>query len=249
MTNSQSLSGPTRKLVIALQKGILILARHWTLPAMLVIITIPGLAFLASAFMASDQPAAGQAVYRFLAPHDHQLPQRSYFLFSERGGVQTYSRAQIIGWGGEPGNLRAFVGNGEIGYKLGLNQRMIAIFLAMVLGGLIWQLRGGQPHLRFPWLLLLALPLLIDGLSHMDSDATTGYRLINAWAVTLTGGLFSEEFYAGTTLGTLNWWLRTLTGALFGLGLVWYLFSYFSIRFAAIRRELEPKLRKAGLVK
>ena len=87
-------------MVILLQKSILLLARHWFLVAILLAWVVLGLALLAPALMAAGQPEAGQAIYRFLAPHDHQLPQRSCFLFGPHG-IDTYSLEQVLAWGGE----------------------------------------------------------------------------------------------------------------------------------------------------
>jgi hypothetical protein len=238
-------TGFSRKLVLFLQRLILLLARHWFLVAILLAWGVLSLALLAPALMAADQPEAGQAIYRFLAPHDHQLPQRSYFLFSSNGIVQTYSLDQVLSWGADPNNLRAFAGNREIGFKMGLNHRMVAIFAGIVAGGLVWGLAGGRPRLGPIVFLLLTLPLLVDGFSHMLSENSgAGFRQSNAWAVALTEGIFSAAFYEGTTIGSLNWLLRTVTGLLFGLALVWFLFSYLSIRFEEMRTRLEPKFQK-----
>jgi len=233
--------------VIFLQKSILWLARYWFLIAISLAWIVLGLALLAPALMSAGLTGAGQSVYGFLAPHDHQLPQRSYFLFGEAGGVQSYSLEQVLALGADPRNLRAFVGNPEIGFKMALNHRMTAIFGAIVGGGLAWGVAGGRPRLGPIWFIALMLPLLIDGFSHLISENSgQGFRAGNAWAVSLTGGIFPATFYEGTTIGTLNWLLRTITGILFGLGLVWFLFTYLSIRFRAIRAQLEPKLRRAG---
>ena len=250
MSEYKVVTGRARDVIILLQKLILILARFWYFPALMAAVTILALAFLAPAFMSAGQRQTGQAIYRLLAPHDHQLPQRSYFLFSEAGGVQTYSLEQILAWGADPDNLRAFIVNPDIGFKTGLNHRMVAIFTTLSLGGLIWGLAGERPRLRFIPFLLMTMPLLLDGFSHINSEIDdNGFRQTNAWAVALTGGLFPETFYTGTTIGSLNWLLRTISGALFGLGLAWFLFTYLSNRFAAIRYELEPRLRKIGAIK
>jgi uncharacterized membrane protein len=249
MTNQPPLTGFKRDVVIFLQKLILVLARAWYFVALMAAVTFLALAFLAPAFMASDQPGAGRTIYALLAPHNHQLPQRSYFVFGVTGGIQTYSLAQLLAFGAEADNPEAFLGNADIGYKTGLNHRMVAIFSGLCLGGLIWGLAGGRPRLRLIPFLLMTLPLFIDGLSHMSSDGGAGFREENEWAVIITGGLFPASFYAGTIIGTLDWLLRTATGLLFGLGLAWFLFTYLSNRFAAIRRELEPKLRRAGAIK
>jgi hypothetical protein len=234
-----TISGPTRSLVITLQKAILFLARYWFLIANLLALTILALGFLAPMFMSMGWPEAGQAVYRFLAPHNHQLPHRSYFLFGQHGPIVTYSLEELLGFGADPQNLQAFIGNPKIGFKTALNHRMIAIFVAILLGGLGWGLAGERPRLGLVGLLLFSLPLLIDGFSHMISERNgLAFRATNEWAVWLTGGLFSTQFYQGTTIGTLDWWLRTLTGLLFGLGLIWFLYSYLSGRFMTIRTRL-----------
>ena len=246
---SHRVTGPSRTIIIWLQKSILTLSRHWFLVANLLSGTVLALALAAPALMALGQPSAAQIVYGWLAPHDHQLPQRSYFLFGRSGWLHSYSLEQVLAWGADPANLRAFVGNPEIGFKLGLNHRMVAIFGAIFLGGLSWGLAGGRPRLGPGGFLLLALPLLLDGFSHMLSENSgIGFRATNTWAVSLTGGALPGWFYQGTTIGSLNWLLRTVTGLLFGLGLVWFLFTYMSYRFGLMRVQLEAKLHKIGAI-
>jgi len=243
MNNSRPpVGGYTRATVIFLQKAILFLARYWFLLTNLAALTILAAGLLAPTFMALDRPEAGQALYRFLAPHNHQLPQRSYFLF---GPKLSYSLEEILAFGADPQNLEAFTGNTRIGFKMALNHRMTAIFVAILLGGLGWGLANERPRWGLVGLLLLSLPLLADGFSHLISERSgLGFRETNDWAVWLTGNTFSTQFYQGTAIGSLNWALRTLTGFLFGLGLVWFLYGYLSHRFATIRARLEARYRK-----
>jgi uncharacterized membrane protein len=232
------------KIVLGLQKGIYRLSIYWLPVAVLVPTTIFLLAVLAPALMSAGQTEPAATVYRWLAPHDHQLPQRSYFLFGETGLVRSYSLAQVQDWGADPVNLRAFVGNPQIRFKMALNHRMTAIFAASVVACIVWVLRGGRPKVGPLWLIIFILPLIIDGFSHRQSELSgAGFRESNAWAAALTGSAFPPEFYSGTTVGSLNWWLRTLTGVLFGLGFTWFMLTFLSVRFAAIRMQLEPKLR------
>lgn len=239
-------TGRAREAVIAVQKLILFVARYWYLFVLGLTWLVLLLGLLAPTLLALGLPDAAEWCYEALTPHNHQLPQRSYFLFGETGIIRTYTVEQLIEQGADPLNLQAFTGNAEIGYKTALNHRMLAIFGAILIGGLGWGLARGRPRVNLVGLLLLALPLLIDGLSHtVSEDSGLGFRATNAWAIALTGGIFAPEFYTGTTVGTLNWWLRTVTGGLFGLGLVWFLCSYLSARFAPIRAKLEPKLRRA----
>ena len=250
MSNPPPQSTTKRGLVITLQKGIWWLSKYWAPVAMLPAVSFLMLALLAPALMSQGYTGVGQRVYRFLAPHDHQLPQRAYFLFGQNGGVQSYSLEQVLAQGADPTNLRAFTGNPQIGYKMGLNHRMTAIFTGIVIGGFIWIFGGGRPQLKLIWFIIMTLPLLIDGFSHRSSELSgTGFRNANLWAATLTGGTLPPTFYSGTTIGSLNWLLRTVTGLIFGLGLVWFLFTFFDRRFTKIRAQLQPKLRRAGAVR
>jgi uncharacterized membrane protein len=243
-------TGRTRDVVIFLNKLILFLARRWELLANGLFALVLGLAILAPALMAAGLTEAGQAIYRFFAPHDHQLPQRSYFLFSQVGGIQTYSLEQILTWGALSFYPRAFVGNPEIGFKMAINHRMTAIFVGLLGGGLLWSSTYVQPKVRWFGLTLLTFPMMLDALSHMATERMGfPFREGNLWAVWLTGGAFPTNFYTGTTMGSLDWLLRTVTGLLFGLGTVWYLYPYLHRNFANIRKELEPKLRKIGAIR
>lgn len=247
-------TGQTRALVIGIDRLILAMARHWLLLVNVFLGLYIGLAVLAPALMASGFTGPGQAVYRFFSFQCHQLPQRSYYLFSQVGGIQTYPVDQVVAWGADPSStftLRAFNGNPEIGFKVAIAHRLTAIHTAMFVGGLLWGLIGRRlPRLSTLGFLLLVLPMALDGGSHMLSEITRlGFRESNAWAVWLMGGLFPSSFYAGTTVGSLNWLLRTVTGTLFGLTTIWFVFPYLNRGFDDIRRQLEPKLRRVGAIR
>ncbi|MCL4265456.1 MAG: DUF2085 domain-containing protein [Anaerolineae bacterium] len=235
------ITGWRRSLVMGLQKLVYWLARYWYFLFMAAASIFLLLGFLAPALLAEGYEAAGTAVYRFLAPHNHQLPERSYFLFGESGFIRTYSLEQVIAFGADPQQAQAFTGNAHMGYKTALNHRMVAIFMGMVIGGLVWGWRRGRPSLSLFVFILFTLPLLLDGFSHIISEQGSGFRESNDWLVVLTGGMGTAVFYTGTTAGTLNWWLRTLTGLLFGLGLVWFSFPRFASYFGGVKKQLEKK--------
>ena len=235
----QPVSGLTKSIVIALQKFIWYLAHFWPIPAILVAPAFLSLGLLAPTFMADGYEDVGKAVYRILAPHNHQLPQRSYFLYSTDGGVATYSMAELVAEGADAADPESFLGNELIGFKTALNHRMVAIFATIFVGGLAWLALGRRPHFGAPWFLLFLIPLLLDGFSHLISESSSlAFREQNAWAACLTGHLFSTDFYEGSKMGSLNWVLRNLTGGIFGVGIVWYLFTSFDDFFNRIKRRL-----------
>lgn len=239
--NRTAVTGWRRTLIIFLQKLVYWLATYWYGLFMAAAIIFLFLAFLAPALMAEGYEGAGTAVYRFFATHNHQLPERSYFIFGEDGAFRSYSLEQVVAFGADPANRQAFVGSAQIGYKTALNHRMIAIFVGMIIGGFVWGVRKGRPRLSLFAFLFMAMPLLLDGFSHMISESGGGFRADNNWFVVITGGMGTAVFYTGATMGTLNWWLRSLTGLLFGLGLVWFAFPRFADYFQGIRRTLERR--------
>lgn len=233
-----------RSLIQWLQEGIRWLARRWHPLAVAIIGLIWAGAWLAPILMATGFSEAGEQIHRLLAPHDHQLPQRSYFLFARPNPgdtvwLTTYTEAELEVAGADPQNWRAFIGNEQLGYKTALNFRMFAIFSGLLAGGLLWPLLRNRLSPAYATLMLL--PMLLDAISHISSEQGSGYRAENRWAQVLTAGLLPQAFYIGTTLGSLNWWLRSLTGLIFGLGAVYLLFWYLDLQFSDILRQLEQR--------
>jgi uncharacterized membrane protein len=227
---------------------VLAMARHW-LPVVNALSGLwLGLAVVAPLLMAAGMYGPAGLLYRFFSFQCHQLPQRSYFLFGQAGGIHTYSLQQVLTWGADPSYLRAFLGNPQIGFKIAFDMRMTAMHAALFVGGLLWGIFGKRlPRLSLRGYLLLILPMALDGGSHLVSEVTgLGFRGNNAWAVWLTGGILPADFYTGTTFGTLNWLLRTVTGTLFGLATIWLALPYLAEGFDDARRQLEWRLRRAG---
>ncbi len=196
-------------------------------------------------YLGLEGPA--QIIYWFYGLNCHQLPERSYFLFGPNG-IDTYSLEQVIALGANPDYLRGFVGNAEVGFKLGMAQRNTAIFTTAFLAGLAYTLLGRRvPRLRWPIVLLFILPMALDGGSHLVSEVSgLSFRETNAWLATLTGGVFPERFYAGTTVGSFNWLMRTLTGALFAVGCIWFAFPYLDRGFGNRGREAAKGTSQVG---
>lgn len=227
------------------------LTRHWLLWLALLFGVYAGLPWLAPIFMQLGWYRAGNLIYVIYSTQCHQLPQRSFFLF---GPKAMYSLAEVQAvWQNtyNPLVLRQFVGNPQMGWKVAWSDRMVSMYTVIPLSALLYG--ALRKRLRpLPWwgFVLLALPMVVDGGTHMISDLAgigQGFRYTNAWLAALTGNAFPVSFYAGDALGSFNSWMRLITGVLFGLGTVWFAFPYIEETARDVRREIETKFRRAGL--
>ncbi|MBP8292319.1 MAG: DUF2085 domain-containing protein, partial [Caldilineaceae bacterium] len=136
-------------------------ARHWLLffnMAWLVYVVTP---FLAAIFMQIEWTAQARVVYLIYSYLCHQLPDHSYFLFGPTFAPQ---EAELIAGGmSDSANLfaqRAFIGNPEVGWKVALCQRDVAIYAAVFVTGVIYGLvRDRMRPLPFKYYVLFLIPI------------------------------------------------------------------------------------------
>lgn len=121
-----------------------------------------------------------------------------------------------------------FVGNPQMGYKMTICERDIAIYTALFVGALIYSVPRVRRRLRpIPlWLFFIlgVAPIGIDGFSQWF-----GYPPIQLWPVRETAPVF-----------------RVLTGALFGISVAWLGFPHINDAMRDTQHEIEDKLRSAG---
>lgn len=209
------------------------LMRHW-LPVFLVVYGLfNALPFVAPVLMELGWTGGGNAVYTFYSALCHQMAQRSFFLFGEQ---TMYNLDQFpIDLTGNTGAdtllLREFRGNDVLGWKVAWSDRMVSMYAGIWLVGVgYWLVSRVRPQKPISiWLfLLLALPMALDGGTHMLSDTLdgliTGFRYHNEWLAALTGHALPASFYSGDTLGSFNSWMRLITGLLLAVGVVWLAF-------------------------
>jgi uncharacterized membrane protein len=227
------------------------LCRHWLLVVNVLLGVYVGLPWLAPVFMKLGWPLAGQLIYVLYSTQCHQLPERSFFLF---GAQPMYSLAQIHAvWQNtsDPFILRQFIGTPELGWKVAWSDRMVSLFTSLFVFGLGYALlRKKLKPLPLWGFALLALPMALDGGSHLISDIAgigQGFRDSNAWLAVLTQHTLPATFYAGDALGSLNSWLRLITGVLFGLGAVWALYPLLRASLTEAGHEIEEKFKRARL--
>ena len=241
-----------RGTAVSLNRGVHWLSRHWLLAFLVLWAGFNLLPWLAPVFMNAGWDSAGRAIYTIYTLLCHQLPQRSIFLFGER---PMYELSEVqAAWQNtaNPVVLREFVGNPEMGWKVAWSDRMVSLYT----GILLWVLVLGPWRRRLPRLplwgfALLALPMVVDGGTHMLSDMIggigAGFRYDNAWLASLTNHAFAAGFYGGDGLGSFNSWMRLISGLLFSLGGVWFVLPVLENSFARSGKVVEQKLERAGL--
>ena len=222
------------------------LSRHWLLLFSILYGSFVFLPFLAPVFMRIGWTAPANALYFVYSFVCHQLPDRSFYFF---GPQRMYSLQDILAvWGNtnDPLVLRQFIGSSDMGWKVAWSDRMVSMYGSILLFAWAWGLlRKRLKHLSIWGLILLALPLAVDGITHLLSDLggiEQGFRYTNAWLAALTGNAFPEAFYSGNALGSFNSWMRLVTGVMFGAGIVWYGFPYIDEIASGARKQVDLRL-------
>ena len=223
-------SSPVDRPSVMIRRRAPLLSRVWFPAVALMLGLYVGLPWFAPVFMRLNWTMPARAIYTLYSTQCHQMAQRSFFLFGPRF---MYSPAELERRAGVPNNpvaLRAFIGSPDLGWKVAWSDRMVSMYTSIFVFGLLAHLfRRRLAPLPIWVLILLALPMALDGGTHLLSDLAgvgQGFRDQNAWLAALTGNAFPASFYVGDALGSFNSWMRLLTGALFGLGIVWTVFPH-----------------------
>ncbi len=201
-------------------------AHHWLAMINLALAAYVGLSFLAPVLMVNGLEGPARIIYKIYSLSCHQLPQRSYFLFGQQW---VYSLQELTAlapveqlWGYPLGGaFREFVGNANIGFKVALCQRDVAIYGAMLLSGLVFSfVRRRVRPIPFGFYVLVGLvPVGLDGGSQL-----IGYLIPGL----MPGGVPRES----------TWLLRTITGGLFGWATMWLVLPYLHESFTAVDEQL-----------
>lgn len=232
----KQVAGRTRQVIIALDRGIFVLTRHWLAIVNLFLGVYVGLPFLAPVLWRAGQTLPATVIYKAYGATCHQLGFRSWYLF---GAQAAYPRAEFKARTGlDPDTYdgflgaRAFIGNAQMGYKVALCERDVATYLAMLACGLVYALPPVRRRLKplhwALWILIGIVPIGLDGFSQLF----TNYPY-NAFPVF---SLLPER--ESTPL------LRSLTGGLFGLANAWLAYPYFEQAMQEVRLELTAKLAR-----
>lgn len=213
------------------------LARHYLLLFNLFLAFYVGLPFLAPILKKGGADLPAQAIYRMYSPLCHELAFRSWFLFGEQAyyplalagisGVKTFEEASgiLAPRASLYVQARLFEGNEQMGYKVALCQRDVAIWGALLLFGLLFAITGRRfkPLSTAIWLLFGILPAVLDG----------GTQLLSQMSLSALANLLPMRESTP--------FLRTLTGFLFGFLTAWFGFPLIEESMSETRRILARK--------
>jgi uncharacterized membrane protein len=179
---------------------VLWIARHWLAIFNSAWGLYTFLPFLAPILMYAGIEGPARIIYGLYSFTCHQLPDHSYFLFGPTASPQ--APALMAAGAPDANNLflfRTFIGNAQIGYKVALCQRDVAIYGSVFFAGLLFALVRDRVTVKPPSLKVYALfliPIAVDGFTQLF-----GWR-------------------------ESNWWLRTVTGVIFGVASAWLAYPY-----------------------
>ena len=255
-------TGRTRDFVIGADKLIYKFSKHWLAVLNTIIAIYVALPILAPVLMKAGATGPARIIYTMYSPMCHQMASRSFFLFGEQAAyprdlastdltsLETYASSLPEFANVAEGNwaeffvaAREFLGNEQMGYKMALCERDIAIYGFVLIGGLIYGVVRKRRVIRpLPIILFLIIgmgPIGLDGFS----------QLFGYYATPLGGG---EAVGVQALLGNIfplresTPFLRAFTGALFGFMLVWLTFPHLEQSMGRTENDLERKLTRIG---
>ena len=258
----KKVTGKSRSLVIFIDKIIYGIARHWLAVFNIGVglyVLLPMLIAPTLMYVGATGPA--KFIYTLYGPMCHQMASRSFFLYGEQYAyprelagtdltpIEAYM-PEIPGFdtaSTDPAQwttflvpARKFLGNAEMGYKMALCERDIAIYGAIFIFGLIYALLRKRINFKplpiWAFLLFGMGPIALDGFSQLFSQYGTA-----AEALSFFNTIFPLR--ESTPL------FRSLTGFLFGFTLAWMAYPRVEDGMNTTADDLEAKLVRIGEMK
>lgn len=197
-------------------------SKHYMLVFNLFILFYVGLPFLAPVLLKTGIEKPAEIIYRLYGGLCHQLSYRSWFLFGEQpyypreeaglNHIHTFEEATGLDEDGVF-EARNYLGSDQVGYKVALCQRDVAIYGSILLFGIIFVLtkRKIKPLPFWLWILIGIIPVGFDGGTQIVSQL-------------LAEPIFEflQPYFHFLPLRESTPFLRTLTGSLFGFTTAWF---------------------------
>ena len=243
-----------------IDKAIYFFSKHWLAFFNIGVALYVFLPMVAPMLMKAGATGPARVIYTIYSPMCHQMASRSFFLFGEQpvyprdlaGTGYTPLEAyadQLPEFEGIPEEnwaqfflaARRFVGNEQMGYKMALCERDIAIYGFVLIFGLVYAALRHRRHIK-------PLPILVFIIVGMGPIALDGFSQLFGYYATPIDGSVAEDFRATISqifaLRESPPWLRTATGALFGFMLGWLIYPHIETGMNGSERDLARKLGK-----
>ncbi len=250
----------TNGLALKIDKAIYFFSKHWLAFFNTGVFLYVFLPILAPIFMNVGATGPAKVIYTIYSPMCHQMASRSFFLFGEQPvypralagtdytPLEAYTDQLPEFEGVSEGNwaqfflaARRFVGNEQMGYKMALCERDMAIYGFVLVFGLVYAVLRHRRKIR-------PLPILVFIIIGMGPIALDGFsQLFGYYATPINGSApgniqaFLGQIFA---LRESPPWLRTATGALFGFMLGWLIYPHIEVGMNDSERDLARKLGK-----
>ena len=212
------------------------LSKHYLALFSILIFLYVGIPFLAPVFMETGITTPAKIIYRAYGYVCHQFAFRSWFLFGpqiayprvEAGVTNLISYQQATGLDGmDILAARAFTGNSQMGYKVALCERDVAIYVGIFLFGILYSLVRKKRQVKalhwLLWILIAIIPIGLDGFSQLISQPP----------------LSLIPFRESTPI------LRALTGFLFGFFTAWFGYPYVEESMEENKKFLDGKFTQS----
>jgi uncharacterized membrane protein len=179
----------TAKAVPALLAGLGLVVRHWLAVFLVAIGVFLSMPFAAPALAANGHGQAASWIYVAYRVTCHQLPHRSLFLGGERWTYDWPELAARLGIDGPPySRIHRPVTDPVLGYQVAFCQRDVAVWGALLAGGLAYAaIRRTRRVTGLPliWFAVATVPVGLDGLSQLAGlrESTPMIRIV-------TGAIF-----------------------------------------------------------
>ena len=255
----KKVTGKQRSLVIFIDKMIYGIARHWLAVfniGVAIYVFLPML--VAPTLMQIGATAPAKAIYTLYSPMCHQMASRSFFLYGEQYAyprelagteltpIEAYM-PDIPGFDAastDPAQwttfllpARKFLGTAEMGYKMALCERDIAIYGSILIFGLLYALLRKRINFKplpvWAFLIFGMGPIALDGFSQLFSQYGTAAEALS---------FFNRVF----PLRESTPLFRSLTGFLFGFCLAWMAYPRVDDGMKTTADDLEKRLVGIG---
>jgi uncharacterized membrane protein len=258
----QPVTGWQRTLVIRMDRLIYKFSQHWLAVFNLAVAIYVGLPMLAPVLMSVGMTAPARGIYFIYSPMCHQMASRSFFLFGQQAAyprelagtelkpLEAYMADLPEFTGVDPDNwveftlaARQFIGNKQLGYKMALCERDIAIYSFVLIWGLVYGVLRQRFRIKpLPFLVFLIVgmgPIALDGFS----------QLFGYWSTPIDGSAPTGLMATINSIFSLREstpFLRTFTGGLFGLMLAWLAYPHIDQGMRETENDLARTLKRIG---